>query len=96
MKKNYELMFIINPETTEEERNTVIENIKNVLVGLEAEGIKVDVWGERKLAYPIQKKLTGFYVLLTYSVAGKALAEIERRINLTESIIRFMVVNKDA
>lgn len=96
MKRNYELMFIINPQVTAEERVTVLESVKKIMEIVKAEDLIVDEWGERKLAYPIQKKTTGYYVLLKFIAEGEALAEIERRINIVEPVMRYIVVNKDA
>ncbi len=95
MKKNYELMFIIDPQTTEEERKEVVAKVNSILEVVEAGEVKVDEWGERKLAYPINKKSTGYYVLVKFVCAGPNLAEMERRLNIQEQIMRYIVVNKD-
>ncbi len=95
MKRNYELMFIIDPQTTPEERKEVVETVNKILGIVEATDVNVDEWGERKLAYLINKKSTGYYVLVKFVCEGPQLAEMERRLNIQEKIMRYIVVNQD-
>ncbi|MEG0390983.1 MAG: 30S ribosomal protein S6, partial [Cetobacterium sp.] len=57
--------------------------------------LKSEKWGERKLAYPIDKKKTGFYVLTTLEMDGTKLTEVESKLNITEEVMRYMVVKND-
>ncbi|MGL5579382.1 MAG: 30S ribosomal protein S6, partial [Cetobacterium sp.] len=82
--KKYELMFIINPTILEEGRETVIAKVNNILTTAGATILKSEKWGERKLAYPIDKKKTGFYVLTTLEMDGTKLTEVESKLNITE------------
>ncbi|MGL4642177.1 MAG: 30S ribosomal protein S6, partial [Cetobacterium sp.] len=82
--KKYELMFIINPTILEEGRETVIAKVNNILTTAGATVLKSEKWGERKLAYPIDKKKTGFYVLTTLEMDGTKLTEVESKLNITE------------
>ncbi|MGL4671976.1 30S ribosomal protein S6 [Cetobacterium sp.] len=93
--KKYELMFIINPTILEEGRETVIAKVNNILTAAGATVLKSDKWGERKLAYPIDKKKTGFYVLTTLEMDGTKLTEVESKLNITEEVMRYMVVKND-
>ncbi|MGL4365378.1 MAG: 30S ribosomal protein S6, partial [Cetobacterium sp.] len=52
-------------------------------------------WGERKLAYPIDKKKTGFYVLTTLEMDGTKLTEVESKLNITEEVMRYIVIKND-
>ncbi len=63
--KKYEIMYIINPTILEEGREAVVEKVTGILTAAGATVAKSEKWGERKLAYPIDKKKTGFYVLAT-------------------------------
>lgn len=93
--KKYEIMYIINPTVLEEGREALIAEV-NVL--LEANGAtiaKTEKWGERKLAYPIEKKKSGFYVLTTFEIDGVKLAEVEAKLNIVESVMRYIVVKLD-
>lgn len=93
--KKYELMFIINPTILEEGRETVIAKVNNILTAAGATVLKSDKWGERKLAYPIDKKKTGFYVLTTLEMDGTKLTEVESKLNITEEVMRYIVVKND-
>lgn len=93
--KKYEIMYIINPTVLEEGREALIAEI-NVL--LEANGAtiaKTEKWGERKLAYPIDKKKSGFYVLTTFEIDGVKLVDVESKLNIMESVMRYIVVKLD-
>ncbi|MGL5960798.1 MAG: 30S ribosomal protein S6 [Cetobacterium sp.] len=93
--KKYELMFIINPTILEEGRETVIAKVNTILTNAGAIVLKSEKWGERKLAYPIDKKKTGFYVLTTLEMDGTKLTEVESKLNITEEVMRYMVVKND-
>lgn len=93
--RNYEIMYIIDPVILEEGRDAVIAKVNNILTEAGATVTKSDKWGERKLAYPINKKKTGFYVLATLEMDGTNLVEVERKLNITEDVIRYILVKKD-
>lgn len=93
--KKYELMFIINPTVLEEGREAVIEKVTGVLTAAGAIIEKSEKWGERKLAYPIDKKKTGFYVLTTFEVDGTVLADVEAKLNITEEVLRYIIVKQN-
>lgn len=93
--KKYELMFIINPTILEEGRETVIAKVNNILTAAGATVLKSEKWGERKLAYPIDKKKTGFYVLTTLEMDGTKLTEVESKLNITEEVMRYIVIKND-
>lgn len=93
--KKYELMFIINPTILEEGRETVIAKVNNILATAGATVLKSEKWGERKLAYPIDKKKTGFYVLTTLEIDGTKLTEVESKLNITEEVMRYIIVKND-
>ena len=93
--KKYEIMYIINPTILEEGRDAVVEKVNGILTAAGATVTKSEKWGERKLAYPIDKKKTGFYVLVTLEMDGTNLVEVERRLNITEEVMRYIIVKKD-
>lgn len=93
--KKYEIMYIINPTILEEGRDAVVEKVNGILTAAGATIAKTEKWGERKLAYPIDKKKTGFYVLVTLEMDGTNLVEVERRLNITEEVMRYIIVKKD-
>lgn len=93
--KKYELMFIINPTVLEEGRDAVIEKVTGILTASGATVVKSEKWGERKLAYPIDKKKTGFYVLINLEMDGTKLTEVESKLNITEEVMRYIIVKND-
>lgn len=93
--KKYEIMFIINPTVLEEGREAVIEKVTGILAAAGAKIEKTEKWGDRKLAYPIDKKKTGFYVLTTFEVDGTVLSEVETKLNIVEEVMRYIIVKQD-
>ena len=93
--KNYEIMFILSTQLTGEEKQAKVKFVEETLAKSEAAEIKTEVWGERKLAYPIKKKENGYYVLTTFQIDGIKLAEVEARLNIEESILKYMIVKND-
>ena len=93
--KNYEIMFILSTQLTDEEKQAKVKFVEETLAKSEAAEIKTEVWGEKKLAYPIKKKENGYYVLTTFQIDGIKLAEVEARLNIEESILKYMIVKND-
>lgn len=93
--KKYELMFIIDPTVLEEGREAVLTKVNGILTSAGATVLKSEKWGERKLAYPINKKKTGFYVLTTLEMDGTKLTEVETKLNITEEVMRYIIVKID-
>lgn len=92
---NYEVMFILDPALSEEEKKAAIEKVQGV-ISEHGELGDTDVWGLRKLAYPIQKKNEGYYVVTEFKADTEFPKELDRRIKISDKIIRHMIVNKDA
>lgn len=92
--KKYEIMYIINPTLLEDAREALSEKVSTILTKAEATIVKSEKWGERKLAYPIDKKKTGFYVLTTFEIDGTKLAEVESKLNITEDLMRYIIVKQ--
>ncbi len=91
---NYEVVFILDPEVGEEGLAALVERFKT-LISSNGELADVDEWGKRRLAYEINHKSEGYYVLMTFSSAPGLPAEISRISNITDGVIRSMVVCKD-
>ena len=91
---NYELMLIINPALGEEGIASVVERFKTLI---EKNGTlaEVDEWGTRRLAYEINPINEGYYVLISFNSAPDLPAEVERIANITDGVIRSLVVCKD-
>ena len=93
--KNYEIMFILSTQVTEEEKKANVELVEATLTKAGATEVKTEIWGDRKLAYPIQKKENGYYVLTTFQIEGTQLVEVETKLNITETILKYMIVKND-
>ena len=92
--RNYEMMFIINPTVMADGRDALVAKVEEILSANNATELKTEKWGERKLAYPIEKKTSGFYVLTSFEMDGTNLNEVERRLNITEGLMRYIVVKQ--
>ncbi|MCI7333746.1 MAG: 30S ribosomal protein S6, partial [Oscillospiraceae bacterium] len=87
MTNNYETMLVFSVANGEEAVNALVEKFKSLI---EAHGAveSVDVWGSRKLAYPINYETEGYYVLVNYSSEPEFPAELDRVVNITEGVLR--------
>ena len=91
----YEVMYIVRPDLAEEETERVISTVES---GATAAGLtvkNVERMGKRRLAYKVRKFQDGLYVLLTVEGAGGAVAELERRLRVAESVIKYITVRVD-
>ena len=91
---NYEVLFIIDPALEDEKKEATIEAVKEIIAA-EGEVGNVDVWGMRKLAYPIQKKSEGYYVVIEFKAEPTLPKELDRRLKISDHVIRHMIVAKD-
>ena len=91
---NYEALYILKPDLTEEQIAAQVERFKTVV---EANGTvsEVNEWGKRRLAYPIQDLMEGYYVLMTFTAAAAVPAELDRIFRISDSVMRSMIVCKD-
>jgi small subunit ribosomal protein S6 len=91
----YEILFIISPNVEETDVEGLVTQFSEVATNQGARVIKVDRMGRRRLAYPIQKFKDGHYVVLTIEGTGSEIAEIERRMRVTDAIIRHLSIRVD-
>ena len=89
--RKYEVMFIVHPDLEETAFKEIIERVTGWITSDGGSIDKLDVWGKRKLAYPIIKKNEGQYVLLETRMAPAFCSELEQNLGLNESIMRFLV-----
>lgn len=92
---NYEMMLILNPTVSEEERNASMDELKNLFKANSIKIEKEDVWGDKKLAYKINKSDRGFYILLDLEMDGTLINTLTKDINLNANIWRYMFVKKE-
>ena len=93
--RNYEALYIVHPDVVGDELTAIVEKFQKVLTDQAVEIYKLDNWGTRKLAYPIQKVERGCYVQTLFTAAPEVIAEFERRLRLDEKILRFLTVRLD-
>ncbi len=91
---SYELLYIIDNEISDEAKEAVIAKISAVITDNGGTIDNVDKWGTRKLAYPINYKSEGYYVLVNFAAEATLPAELERVMRITDSVVRFLVVKK--
>jgi len=95
MQRTYELMFIMRPDMTEEDQDKLIANLE-VQVGTAGGMVKsVDCMGKRRLAYLVRKFQDGIYILMVLEGDGAMVKEVERRLRVTEPVIKFITVRVD-
>ena len=91
---SYELLYILNNELADEAKEQVIEKLNAVVTANGGTIDNVDKWGTRRLAYPIDFKNEGFYVLVNFTAPATLPDELERVMRITDSVLRFMIVKK--
>jgi len=93
--RTYELMMIAEPELDEEGVAAVTERVQQVITNNGGEVIKVKQMGRRKLAYPIQRRREGHYVLIHANMERETITELERNLRLSEDVFRHLLVRLD-
>lgn len=103
---NYELMFILKPDVSEEKQKAEVEKIKNLITENKGEvvtprrargdlersrEVKGEAWGKRVLAYPIKHFSEGFYHLLNFKSTPTKVKELEKKLNLDDEVLRFLI-----
>ena len=95
MNRTYEIMFIVRPDVEEADLDKLIEGFSGNVTTGGGEVKSVEKMGRRRLAYTVRKFNDGFYVLLTIAAEGKLITEIERRLRVSEPVIKFITVRMD-
>ena len=90
----YEVLYIVDPAQGEEGIAALVEKFKALV---EANGTltSIDEWGKRRLAYPINDLMEGYYVLMTFTAAAAIPAELDRIFRITDGVMRSMIICKD-
>ncbi|MBW7957389.1 MAG: 30S ribosomal protein S6 [Deltaproteobacteria bacterium] len=88
----YETVCIVRPDIAEDAIKGIIQKASSSLEGAGGTVVRVDEWGRRKLAYPIQKKGEGYYFVLEYTSSPAASKEVERLFKLNEDVLRYQTV----
>ena len=93
--KLYEGLFLLNQQAVAGDLSAAIQQVREILDRAEAEVLAISKWDDRRLAYPIDNQKRGLYILTYFSAPGESMAQLERDANLSDHILRFMVIRAD-
>ena len=96
MMNKYEVLYVIDPAMEDEPRKELIERFSGIITGNGGIVDKIDEWGKRRLAYPINFKNEGYYVLLHMTAAPEFPRELERNLQISDQIMRYLVTRIEA
>src|SRR5208282_488175 len=94
MNRNYEVMFIVRPDMVDEDLNKLIATLESSVTSAGGTS-KSEVWGKRRLAYRVGRFNDGIFGLMLIDAAGSTVHEVERRLRVTEPVIKFLTVRTD-
>ncbi len=92
--RKYETIFVLRPGLEEEKRNALIEKFTGI-INNDGAVVKVDEWGNRRLAYEINKLREGYYVFVDFKANTTLPAELERNFKIADEVIRYITVNRE-
>jgi small subunit ribosomal protein S6 len=92
--RDYEVLFILDPTLDEATKNSMIDTVKGI-INSNGEAGEADVWGNRKLAYTIEKKKEGFYVLIPFKANPDLPKELDRRMRISDKVMRHIIVSRE-
>ena len=95
MRRDYEIGFILNPEVSEEQTRAILERIEQIVASYDGQVLKVNQWGRRKLAYPIEHHRDGFYVFIDTILTPETVAELDRTLKVSEEVLRHLIRRRD-
>ena len=93
--RNYEIMFIVNPNVVEDEIDKINSQLESIITAGGGKVEKIEKLGKRRLAYLVDKLREGSYVLLTVNTGGELIKEIERRLRVMDQVIKYLSVRLD-
>ena len=94
MNRTYELMFIVRPDMVDDDLNKLISTLEASVTSSHGT-MKSEIWGKRRLAYSVRRFNDGIFVLLLLEGTGAMVHELERRLRVTEPVIKFLTVRTD-
>lgn len=95
MTRIYEELFILRPDITEDEVNPIVEQLRTVATAAGGTVDKEERWGVRKLAYRVQKRAEGYYILVQFTADPQTVKEVERRLRVNDAVLKFITVRID-
>jgi len=95
VRRDYELGFILNPEVSEEQTSAILERIEKIVKNYDGQVVKVNQWGRRRLAYPIEHHRDGNYVFIDMILTPETVLELDRTLKVSEEVMRHLVKRRD-
>jgi len=95
VRRDYELGFILNPEVSEEQTRAILERIEQIVRNYDGQTVKVNQWGRRRLAYPIQHHRDGYYVFIDMILTPETVLELDRNLKVSEEVLRHLITRRD-
>jgi len=92
--KTYEMIYVLDSALADEAKEAFSKKFEDIVTSKGGKVVSVDKWGVRKLAYPINYKTEGYYVLVNFTAPATLPDELERVMRITDAVIRFMIVKK--
>src|SRR5713101_51280 len=93
--RDYELGFILNPEVSEEQTRAILERIEQIVRNYDGQTVKVNQWGRRRLAYPIEHHRDGYYVFIDMILTPETVLELDRNLKVSEEVLRHLITRRD-
>ena len=95
MRRDYELGFILNPEVSEEQSHAMLERVEQIVSNYDGQVVRVNQWGRRRLAYPIQHHRDGYYVFFDMILTPETVLELDRTLKVSEEVLRHLIKRRD-
>lgn len=92
--KTYEMLYVLDSALADEAKEALGKKFEDIVVSLNGKVVSTDKWGVKKLAYPINFKSDGYYVLMTFESEGAVVKELERIAGLSTDVLRVMITKK--
>jgi small subunit ribosomal protein S6 len=95
VRRDYELGFILNPEVSEEQSHAILERVEQIVSNYDGQVVRVNQWGRRRLAYPIQHHRDGYYVFFDMILTPETVLELDRTMKVSEEVLRHLIKRRD-
>jgi small subunit ribosomal protein S6 len=91
VRRDYELGIILNPEVSEEQARAILERVDSIVTNHDGEVVRVNQWGRRRLAYPIEHHRDGLYVFIDMILTPETVFELDRTLKVSEEVLRHLI-----
>ena len=92
--KTYEMLYVLDSALADDAREALVKRFEDVVTAANGKVVSTDKWGVKKLAYPINYKSDGYYVLMTFEAESAVVKELDRICGLSTEVLRRMITNK--